>query len=109
MNREPKLLKFYEHKAVCLFSKHNADVSNVSFLIIFFLSYDFFCCYEKQRIISIIDKEKQEQNHEVHVHLWQTRKDWLQRETLCFFFIKYVICKQDDERGLVITSSNANQ
>lgn len=86
------------------------DVSNVSFLIInFFLS--FFSVVtkntkkEKQRIISIIDKEKQEQNHEVHVHLWQTRKDWLQRET----FFKDVICKQDDERGLVIISSNANQ
>lgn len=55
-------------------------------LFSFFLSYEFlFCCYKKQRIISIIDKEKQEQNHEVHVHLWQTRKDWLQRETFYFF------------------------
>ena len=78
VNREPKLLKFYEHKKQSAYSPTQCQCIKCFFSYVFF----FLCfCYKKQKIISIIDKEKQEQNHEVHVHLWQTRKDWLQRET----------------------------
>lgn len=96
MNREPQLLKFYEHKSLG-FLQHNADVSNVSFLIFFLLQTK----KNKEQFQLLIKKNKSKITKYMSIYGKPGKIGYKEK------LLKDVICKQDDERGLVITSSNA--